>query len=70
MLLTGGTVAPAGKDMYGLTALHKFAAWDKDALVEILLPYLSNDEVNLPSKEKQTPLHVIAEMEARESSSS
>ena len=63
MLLTGGTVAPAGKDMYGLTALHKFAAWDKDALVEILLPYLSNEEVNLPSgREKQTPLHVIAEM--------
>ena len=35
--------------MFGLTALHKFASWEKPELIELLLPYLSEDEVNMLS---------------------
>jgi len=39
-------VNPAGRDMFGLTALHKFAAWDKVDLLELLIPCLSTEDLN------------------------
>mmetsp|Transcript_15687 Transcript_15687/g.47038 ORF Transcript_15687/g.47038 Transcript_15687/m.47038 type:complete len:393 (-) Transcript_15687:120-1298(-) len=64
-LLQSGEVAPAGKDMFGMTALHKFCAWDKVDLIELLLPYLDEEQCNVASgAEKQTPLHAAAEMGA------
>ena len=62
-LLASGTVDAAGKDMYGLSALHKFCAWDKLELVQLLLPHLAAADINAPGgTERQTPLHMIAEM--------
>ena len=61
--LASGTVDPAGRDLFGLSALHKFAAWDKAELAELLLPYLESADVNRPAgPERQTPLHAIADM--------
>ena len=62
-LLASGTVDAAGKDLYGLSALHKFCAWDKLELVQLLLPHLAAADINAPGgTERQTPLHMIAEM--------
>jgi ankyrin repeat protein len=36
-LLNDPTVDPNGRDMFGWTALHKFASWDKVDLIDILL---------------------------------
>lgn len=44
-LLLEPDVDPAGKDMFGVTALMKFAAWDKVDLIDVLLPkLLSSDD--------------------------
>ena len=40
-------VDAAGKDMFGLTALHKFASWNKTDIIEVILPFLSDDDVNI-----------------------
>lgn len=40
-----GCVDPGGKDMFGLSALHKFASWDKADLVVLLLPFLTPQQV-------------------------
>lgn len=56
-----------GKDMYGLTALMKYAAWNKVDLVRMLLPYLTAEQVNTRggSKDQQyTCLHYCIDMEA------
>jgi ankyrin repeat protein len=37
LLLTSGTVDINGRDMFGLSALHKAAAWDKVDLLDVLL---------------------------------
>ena len=61
-LLASGRVDPAGRDLFGLSALHKFCAWDKPELVALLLPYLTAANINAPAgAEKQTCLHVLAE---------
>lgn len=63
-LLQSGEVHPAGKDLYGLSALHKFSSWDRVELVELLLPHLQPHEVNLPAgpaNARGTPLHLAAE---------
>jgi hypothetical protein len=39
-------VDPAGRDYMGLTALHKFASWDKPELLDVLLPRLDEDAVS------------------------
>jgi len=44
-----------GKDMYGTTALMKFAAWDKVDLLAILLPYLTAEEINTTGGKEQLP---------------
>jgi ankyrin repeat protein len=57
-------VNPAGTDAYGLTALHKFASWNKTILMEMLLPYLSSDELNSRCPDGKTALHWAVEMAA------
>eukprot|EP00927_Polykrikos_kofoidii_P013588 TRINITY_DN15906_c0_g2_i2.p1 TRINITY_DN15906_c0_g2~~TRINITY_DN15906_c0_g2_i2.p1 ORF type:complete len:367 (-),score=82.50 TRINITY_DN15906_c0_g2_i2:14-1114(-) len=44
--LADPTVNPAGRDMFSLTAFHKFAAWDKVDLLELLSPHLEDEDVN------------------------
>ena len=67
--LASGEVEPAGCDMFGLSAAHKFAAWDKVDLLELVMPRLSDDELNMcvPGKGEHagfTPLHSAADMGA------
>ena len=40
-----GAADPAGRDAFGLSALHKFAAWNKVDLLELLLPFLSEQDL-------------------------
>lgn len=55
----------AGADMFGLTALHKFACWGKVELLNLIIPLLSVDELNAVSKnEGFTALHWCVEMSA------
>jgi ankyrin repeat protein len=63
-LLESGEVQPAGRDLFGLSALHKFSSWDRVELIELLLPRLQQGEVNLragPANARGTPLHLAAE---------
>jgi hypothetical protein len=63
-LLESGEVQPAGKDPYGLSALHKFSSWDRVELMALLLPHLQPHELNLPASPayaRGTPLHLAAE---------
>lgn len=58
LLVLDETIDLDGKDMFGLTALHKVCAWDKVDLLAILLPYLSMEQVNsVGGKEGYYPLH-------------
>jgi hypothetical protein len=34
--------------MFGLAAVHKFAAWNKPDLLAVLLPHLTQEELNMP----------------------
>lgn len=52
-----------GKDMFGLTALHKFAAWNKVELLDMLLAQ-DSIEVNVSGGKIGTPLHAAADMAA------
>ena len=64
-LLRDKKVIPEGKDMFGWTALHKFASWDKPNLIRILLPYLSVQSINQRGgPDHHTPLHSAIEMNA------
>lgn len=55
----------AGRDLFGLTALHKFSSWNKVDLVQLLLPHLSNDAINAQGGEKgYHALHWCVEMNA------
>lgn len=66
-LLQDETVAPNGKDMYGITALMKSAAWNKVELVKMLLPALSTEEVNVTGGKQKLPcLHYCVDMDAVE----
>eukprot|EP00928_Gymnodinium_smaydae_P067049 TRINITY_DN49987_c0_g1_i1.p1 TRINITY_DN49987_c0_g1~~TRINITY_DN49987_c0_g1_i1.p1 ORF type:complete len:393 (+),score=70.08 TRINITY_DN49987_c0_g1_i1:135-1181(+) len=57
-LLCDPSVDPAGRDAFGLTALHKFAAWNKTDLLELLLPHMSDADVNASDAQNgYTPLH-------------
>lgn len=67
-MLHSGQFDPAGKDMFGWTALHKFAAWNKKDLIELLAPFLSIEEINLKGGvELFSPLHSAVEMAAEQS---
>eukprot|EP01039_Chlorochromonas_danica_P001739 gene1739-1899_t len=52
-----------GKDMFGLTALHKFAAWDKVDLLDLLLA-CPEIQLNLIAPNVGTALHSAVEMGA------
>lgn len=58
-------IALNGKDMYGLTALMKFAAWDKVDLLQLLLPHLNTNEINVTGGKQKLPLlHYCIDMGA------
>ena len=64
-LLLDAAIDAAGADMFGLTALHKFAAWDKVGLVELLLPALDAAAINAVGGETgATALHQAIDMGA------
>ena len=60
-LLESGECAAGGRDMFGLAAIHKFAAWDKVDLLDELLPHLTDAELSAADKEGKTALHHAAE---------
>lgn len=61
-LLQTECVDLGGRDMFGLTALHKFAAWDCCELVELLLPLLSRECANARGGDSSwTALHYAAD---------
>lgn len=39
-------VDPAGKDMFGVAAIHKFSSWNKVDLLKLLVPHLTTDALN------------------------
>lgn len=45
LLLDVDEVDPAGADAFGLTALHKFSAWNKCEYIELLIPHLSTVDI-------------------------
>ena len=47
-------VDPAGKDFYGLTALQKFASWNKTAYLSLLVPKLTASELNSADNQGKT----------------
>ena len=57
-----GEIDPAGKDAYGLSAIHKFASWNKTELLDLLIPKLTKDELTATCKEGKTALHWAVEM--------
>uniref|UniRef100_A0A7S2WEF4 Uncharacterized protein n=1 Tax=Mucochytrium quahogii TaxID=96639 RepID=A0A7S2WEF4_9STRA len=61
-LLEDNSVNAAGKDAYGLTALHKFASWNKTDFLDMLIPKLSKDDLNDQDPEGKTALHWACEM--------
>jgi len=62
-LLAAGSVEPSGRDLYGLSALHKFVAWDKRDLCEMLLPHLGAGDFSAAGgPDQQTVLHAAADM--------
>ncbi|OQR98690.1 hypothetical protein ACHHYP_08207 [Achlya hypogyna] len=61
-ILTKEGVNPAGADAYGLTALHKFASWNKSEYLDALIPHLTKDELNAKCPEGKTALHYAIEM--------
>lgn len=64
-MLAGGEVDAAGRDFYGLTALHKFAGWNRVDLTEVLLERLGDEDVNaIGGARGQTALHHCVEMGA------
>lgn len=61
-LLADAKVDPAGADAYGICAVHKFSAWNKTELLDMLLPKLSKEQVNARDKDGKTALHMAVEM--------
>ncbi len=55
-------INPAGKDAYGLTALHKFASWNKIDYLDLLLPVLAPADLEATCPEGKTALHYAVEM--------
>jgi len=64
-LITDPSIDPAGRDAFGLSALHKFAAWDQAELIEHVMPHLSAADVNLAGGDEGfTALHQAVSMGA------
>lgn len=67
--LEDSNINPGSKDMLGYTALHKFVSWNKLLLVEILLPYLTTEQImckagGLNDQNQFTILHLCVEMKS------
>lgn len=60
--LADPNIDAGGKDAYGLTALHKFASWNKVELLEMLVPKLNEAELNAQDPDGKTALHWACEM--------
>mmetsp|Transcript_14340 Transcript_14340/g.43034 ORF Transcript_14340/g.43034 Transcript_14340/m.43034 type:complete len:292 (-) Transcript_14340:254-1129(-) len=61
-LANSAKIDPAGADSYGLTALHKFASWNKVEYIEMLLPHLSPEAIGAKDPEGKNALHWAVEM--------
>ena len=57
-------INPAGADSYGITALHKFASWNKTNFLDLLIPKLTKEELNAVCPDGKTALHWAVEMAA------
>ena len=55
-------IDPAGADAYGLTALHKFASWNKSEYLQLLIPKLAKQDLDAPDPYGKTALHWAVEM--------
>ena len=60
--LANKEVNPGGRDAYGLTALHKFASWNKVEFIDLLLPHLTKEQINEQDPDGKTALHWACEM--------
>ena len=59
---------PAGKDMFGLAAIHKLAAWNKPEMLELLCQHLAPADINARGGDLDyTCLHHCIEMNAERS---
>jgi hypothetical protein len=55
----------SGKDMFGVSAIHKFAAWNKSDLLQMLMRDMTENEVNaLGGENNFSCLHYSIEMNA------
>jgi len=56
----------AGRDYFGLSALDKFVSWNDVTLVELILKYLSNDQIiDNSNRDGNTCLHVAVEFDCQ-----
>lgn len=55
-------IDPNGADAYGLTALHKFASWNKSEYLKLLIPKLEKKDLDGTSPDGKTALHWAVEM--------
>ncbi|KAJ1454971.1 ankyrin repeat-containing domain protein [Pelagophyceae sp. CCMP2097] len=61
-LAADGEVDPAGADAFGLTALMKFASWNKTEYLALLIPKLSKEQLQAADPYGKTALHWAVEM--------
>lgn len=60
--LANSQVSAAGKDAFGLTALHKFASWNKAEFIHLLAPHLQKQDIDAQDPDGKTALHWACEM--------
>ena len=60
--LANAEVSAGGADAFGLTALMKFASWNKTEFIDMIMPKLTKEEVNKQDPEGKTALHWAVEM--------
>lgn len=58
---TSQGVNPAGADAFGLAAVHKFASWNKTDYLDLLIPCLTIEQLNVTCPEGKTALHYAVE---------
>jgi hypothetical protein len=59
----------AGKDMFGLTVLHKLSSWDQSHILDIIIEHLTANDMNMISSPPDcfTALHFCIDMNAENS---
>lgn len=45
-LVADPSIDVGGKDAFGMTALHKFASWNKTELMDAIVPLLDPEQLN------------------------